>query len=75
MDALTVDTLAEVLQEPNRPLLTQVLRTLASQEPWAENVRLGSHERLNYRTFCCRNRYLESSTSFGPTGVSGTVAE
>jgi Phosphorylated adapter RNA export protein, RNA-binding domain len=28
MDALTVDTLAEALQEPNRPLLTQVLRTL-----------------------------------------------
>ena len=28
MDVLTVDTLAEVLQEPNRPLLTQVLRTL-----------------------------------------------
>src|SRR5712691_8576932 len=28
MDALTVDTLAEVLQEPNRPLLTQVLRVL-----------------------------------------------
>src|SRR6266702_8668268 len=28
MDPLTVDTLAEVLQEPNRPLLTQVLRTL-----------------------------------------------
>ena len=28
MDTLTVDTLAEALQEPNRPLLTQVLRTL-----------------------------------------------
>jgi Phosphorylated adapter RNA export protein, RNA-binding domain len=28
MDALTVDTLAEVLQESNRPLLTQVMRTL-----------------------------------------------
>ncbi len=28
MDTLTVDTLAEVLQEPNRPLLTQVLRLL-----------------------------------------------
>jgi hypothetical protein len=28
MDALTVDTLAEALQEPNRLLLTQVLRTL-----------------------------------------------
>src|SRR5439155_9782951 len=28
MDPLTVDMLAEVLQEPNRPLLTQVLRTL-----------------------------------------------
>jgi hypothetical protein len=28
MDPLTVDTLAEALQEPNRPLLTQVLRTL-----------------------------------------------
>jgi hypothetical protein len=28
MDLLTVDTLAEALQEPNRPLLTQVLRTL-----------------------------------------------
>src|SRR5256885_17267204 len=28
MDALTVDTLAEVLQEPNHPLLTQVLRVL-----------------------------------------------
>ena len=28
MDAVTVDTLAEALQEPNRPLLTQVLRTL-----------------------------------------------
>jgi hypothetical protein len=28
MDPLTVDTLAAVLQEPNRPLLTQVLRTL-----------------------------------------------
>src|SRR5713101_1888112 len=28
MDALTVDTLAEVLQEPNRPLITLVLRTL-----------------------------------------------
>ena len=28
MDVLTVDTLAEVLQESNRPLLTQVLRTL-----------------------------------------------
>src|SRR5207253_8807171 len=28
MDALTVDTLAEILQEPNRPLLTQVLRML-----------------------------------------------
>jgi hypothetical protein len=28
MDTVTVDTLAEALQEPNRPLLTQVLRTL-----------------------------------------------
>jgi Phosphorylated adapter RNA export protein, RNA-binding domain len=28
MDALTVDILAEALQEPNRPLLTLVLRTL-----------------------------------------------
>ena len=28
MDVLTVDTLAEVLQEPNRPLLTQVLQIL-----------------------------------------------
>jgi len=28
MDVLIVDTLAEVLQEPNRPLLGQVLRTL-----------------------------------------------
>ena len=28
MDALTVAKLAEILQEPNRPLLTQVLRTL-----------------------------------------------
>jgi hypothetical protein len=28
MDALTVDTLADALQEPNRPLLTQVLRLL-----------------------------------------------
>src|SRR5262249_16325461 len=28
MDTVTVDTLAEVLQEPNRPLLTQVLRVL-----------------------------------------------
>src|SRR5918999_5104487 len=28
MDTLTVEKLAEVLQEPNRPLLTQVLRTL-----------------------------------------------
>jgi hypothetical protein len=28
MDTVTVDTLAEALQEPNRPLLTKVLRTL-----------------------------------------------
>src|SRR6266849_9698514 len=28
MDVLIVDTLAEVLQEPNRPLLGQVLQTL-----------------------------------------------
>jgi len=28
MDVLTVDTLAQALQEPNRPLLTQVLRVL-----------------------------------------------
>src|SRR5438874_7511064 len=35
MDALTVDTLAEVLQEPNRPLLTQVLRTLGSDRTTA----------------------------------------
>ena len=28
MDALTVDTLAETLQEPNRPLLTQALQML-----------------------------------------------
>ena len=28
MDALTVDTLAQALQESNRPLLTQVLRVL-----------------------------------------------
>ena len=28
MDVLTVDHLAQVLQEPNRPRLTQVLRTL-----------------------------------------------
>jgi Phosphorylated adapter RNA export protein, RNA-binding domain len=28
MDPLTIDTLAEVLQESNRPLLTQGLRTL-----------------------------------------------
>ena len=28
MDTVTVDTLAEALQEPNRPLLTQVLRLL-----------------------------------------------
>ena len=30
MDAVTVDTLAETLQEPNRPLLTQVLRVLGT---------------------------------------------
>src|SRR6266851_7688937 len=30
MDALTVDTLVEALQEPNRPLLTQVLRLLGT---------------------------------------------
>ena len=28
MADVTVDTLAETLQEPNRPLLTKVLRTL-----------------------------------------------
>ena len=28
MDPLTVDTLAQALQEPNHPLLTQVLRVL-----------------------------------------------
>jgi hypothetical protein len=28
MDILTVDTLAQALQESNRPLLTQVLRVL-----------------------------------------------
>jgi len=48
---------------------------MASQEQRAENVRLGSHERLNHRTFCCGNRHLESFTSLGPTGVSGTLAE
>jgi hypothetical protein len=31
MDELTVDTVAGVLQEPNRPLLTQVLRTLGQE--------------------------------------------
>src|SRR2546429_1043303 len=35
MDALTVDTLAEALQEPNRPLLTQVLRTLGTDRTTA----------------------------------------
>src|SRR5712671_821452 len=30
MDAVTVDTLVEALQEPNRPLLTQVLRVLGT---------------------------------------------
>ena len=48
---------------------------LASQEPSAENVRLGSHERLNDRTFCCGNRHLESSQLLGPTGILGTVVE
>src|SRR5713226_5776566 len=35
MDTLTVDTLAEVLQEPNRPLLTQVLRVLGTDRTTA----------------------------------------
>src|SRR6266581_1447145 len=35
MDTVTVDTLAEVLQEPNRPLLTQVLRTLGTDRTTA----------------------------------------
>jgi hypothetical protein len=35
MDPLTVDTLAAVLQEPNRPLLTQVLRTLGQDRTQA----------------------------------------
>src|SRR5439155_18417218 len=35
MDALTVDTMAEALQEPNRPLLTQVLRTLGTDRTTA----------------------------------------
>src|SRR2546428_10317250 len=35
MDALTVEKLAEVLQEPNRPLLTQVLRTLGTDRTTA----------------------------------------
>ncbi len=35
MDALTVDTLAEALQEPNRPLLTQVLRLLGTDRTTA----------------------------------------
>jgi hypothetical protein len=47
----------------------------ASQEQRPENVRLGSHERFNYRIFCCENGHIESSTSWGSTGVSGTVAE
>src|SRR5262245_50581073 len=43
--------------------------TQASQEQLAENVRLGSYERLNDHTFCCRNRHLESSSALGPTRV------
>src|SRR5260370_22684546 len=35
MDALTVDTLAEALQEPNRPLLTQVLQLLGTDRTTA----------------------------------------
>ena len=35
MNGLTVDTLAEVLQEPNRPLLTQVLRVLGQDRTTA----------------------------------------
>ncbi len=35
MDALTIDTLAEALQEPNRPLLTQVLRLLGTDRTTA----------------------------------------
>ena len=45
------------------------------EEQRPENVRLESHERFNYRAFCCENGHLESSTSLGSTGVSGTVAE
>ena len=35
MEPLTVDTLAEALQEPNRPLLTQVLRLLGTDRTMA----------------------------------------
>ena len=35
MDVLTVEKLAQILQEPNRPLLTQVLRTLGTDRTTA----------------------------------------
>ena len=46
MDPLTVETLAAVLQEPNRPLLTQVLRTLGQERTQAvltETLRREAH--------------------------------
>jgi hypothetical protein len=39
MDALTVDTLAEVLQEPNRPLLTQGVQALSGN--WLRVLLIG----------------------------------
>jgi hypothetical protein len=44
MDALTVDTLAQALQEPNRPLLTQVLRTLGQDRTRAMLTATLEHE-------------------------------
>src|SRR5438128_149097 len=39
------------------------------EEHLAENVRLGSMERPNQRTFCCENNNLESCQSSPPTGT------
>ena len=44
MDALTVDTLAKALQEPKRPLLTQVLRTLGQDRTRAVLTATLEHE-------------------------------
>ena len=82
MDTVTVDTLAEVLQEPNHPLLAEVLRVLGQDRCraiLADTLQCEAHGGVVFQmctlplSVSCRGLLLKESEGASFLGFAPTV--